>query len=192
VPDALRGVRFPAATAAVLINRPMLDLRKLFVRHSRVPAPAPGPDADATSRDGDPTGGLDVEYQQLVTAQLARSGISLNCATVEVRRLGRSPDGFDVFVGMVRLHRWERRSALRLLVGLPLLEKRVRRVVRSSWLADYSHFGGLWLHASEQLEKTTGPRELRQLLMALTASSPADDASQPAERDSIEADASLG
>lgn len=155
----------------------MFDIRKLFARASRGPDSAPGhdPDSDYQHASGE---GLEVEYAQLVAAQLRRSGISLRCTTVEVRKLGQAPDGFDVFVGMLRLHRWDRSSALRLLVGLPLLEARVRRAVRGTWLADYSHFGGLWLHASEQLQSSPGPAELRQLLLALTAP-PAEGTSLP-------------
>lgn len=163
----------------------MFDMRKLFARESRVPDSVPGRDPESQCQDASGEG-LEVEYKQLVNAQLRRSGISPACARVEVRKLGRAPDGFDVFVGMVRLHRWERSSALRLLVGLPLLEARVRRVVRSTWLADYSHFGGLWLHASEQLQSTPAPAELRQLLLSLTAPA-ADGASlPPADRESTD------
>lgn len=163
----------------------MFDIRKLFARESRVPDSAPGhdPDSDYHHASGE---GLEVEYAQLIAAQLRRSGISLRCTTVEVRKLGHAPDGFDVFVGMLRLHRWDRGPALRLLVGLPLLETRVRRAVRSTWLADYSHFGGLWLHASEQLQSSPGPTELRQLLLALTAPPAEGTSLPPGERESTD------
>lgn len=156
----------------------MFDLRKFFARsrHARDSLPGLRPDPDSSHSPGLPEG-LEIEYQQLVGAQLRRSGICEACTTLEVRRLGRAPDGFEVFVGMLRLHDWERRSGLRLLLGLPMVERRVRRAVQGTWLADYSHFGGLWLHASEKLHATSAPHELRQLLQSLTCAPEPD--SQP-------------
>lgn len=142
----------------------MIDLKKFFARNAlRGSARAADPDSDyhPSDKTGD---GLEVEYQGLIATQFRRWGISPNCTTIEVRRLGQAPDGFDVFVGMVRLTSWERDSALRLLVGLPLLEAKVRKTMRGTWLADFSHFGGLWLHASEQVQVTP---ELRELLRKL-------------------------
>ena len=57
---------------------------------------------------------------------------------------------------MVRLVRWEHTSAVRLLLSIPLLEARIRKTVRATWLADYSHFAGLWLHASDELRELIG------------------------------------
>lgn len=142
----------------------MIDLRKFFARNAaRGSAGDHDPDSDyhPSNKSSD---GLEVEYQGLIATQFRRWGISPSCTTVEVRRLGQAPDGYDVFVGMVRLTSWERDSAMRLLVGLPLLEAKVRKTVRATWLADFSHFGGLWLHASEQLH---APRELHDLLHQL-------------------------
>jgi hypothetical protein len=146
----------------------MFDLRKLFVREIRARRGEDKVDPDSDYHPSDrPSDGLEVEYQQLIARQFQRWGIKPGCVTVEVRQLGRAPDGYDVFVGMVRLTQWERASALRILLGLPLLETKVRRTVRSTWLADYSHFGGLWLHASEGLHAMAGAGELRDMLMEL-------------------------
>lgn len=151
----------------------MFDLRKLFVREARQSVREPqDPDSDyhPSDRRGE---GLEVEYQSLIATQFRRWGISNNCVTIEVRQIGRAPDGFDVFVGMVRLAQWDRTSGLRVLLGLPLLEAKVRRMVRATWLADFSHFGGLWLHASEQLHATAAFGELRELMLQLVPPSPA-------------------
>jgi hypothetical protein len=151
----------------------MLDFWKLFSREARrqaLPAP-PGPDSEY--HPSQPGEGLEVEYHALIASEFRRLRISPACATIEVRRLGHSPGGFEMLAGMVRLHQWERRSALRLLLGLPALESRIRRAVRASWLADYSHFGGLWLHASEQVLLDPASGELRRLMRALTTGQPA-------------------
>jgi hypothetical protein len=152
----------------------MFDLRKRFVREARAQrGDRLDPDSDyhPSDRQGE---GLEIEYQSLIATQFRRWGISNTCVTVEVRRFGQAPDGFDVLVGMVRLASWERTSALRLLLGLPLLEAKVRKAVRGTWLADFSHFGGLWLHASERLHASGASAELRELLLQL-ASDPGED-----------------
>lgn len=146
----------------------MIDFWKLFTRDARREPPH---DRSASDREGPPSTpaglGLEAEYQALIAHEFQRAGISDRCASLEVRTLGRSPQGFDILVGMVRLQQWERPSALRLLLGLPLLEVRVRKLVRSTWLADYSHFGGLWLHASEKLQHGGHLGELKTLFHAL-------------------------
>lgn len=158
----------------------MFDIRKLFAKEAPSPART---DAEISSAvmDGGSGEGLESEYQRLIAAQFRRLGIAEDCVTIEVRRLGHGPHGFDVLVGMVRLHHWERTSGLRLLMGLPLIESRVRKLVRSTWLADYSHFGGLWVHASEHLHEAPGMDELRELLLTLTPpDAPASEGKSPA------------
>jgi len=150
----------------------MFDIRQLFARATRARGAVFEGARDPTAPA--PREGLEIECQDLITAHLCRLGICDTCATVDVRRLGKGPHGFDAMVGMVRLYRWERTSALRLLVGLPLIEAEVRTLVRGTWLADYSHFGGLSLHASEQLHEHPGMEELRELLLAFTPPAPAD------------------
>lgn len=151
----------------------MFDLRKIFVREARARSKHEEIDPDSDYHPSDRKGeGLEVEYQTLIATQFRRWGIALGCVTVEVRMIGRAPDGFEVFVGMVRLAKWDRDSVLRMLLGLPSLESRVRKAVRGTWMADFSHFGGLWLHASEQLHAGPGVGELRDLLIELVPPTP--------------------
>lgn len=144
----------------------MFDLRKLFARDGR----HENDDGQDTQVDAavPPGSGLEAEYQDLIASQCRRWGIAAEAVTIEVRQVGRAPDGLDVYLGMVRLAQWERNSALRLLLGLPLLETKIRRMVRTLWIGELSHFGGLWLHASEQLHATSAMRELRDLMIQLT------------------------
>lgn len=138
----------------------MFDFRRIFARGGGHHGGGKlDPDSDYHPSDKSGTG-LESEYQTLIAAQFRRWGISQTCVTIEVKTVGQH-EGYDVFVGMVRLSRWERISSLRVLIGLPLLENKIRKSVRASWLADYSHFGGLWLHASEQIG---APGELRDLI----------------------------
>jgi hypothetical protein len=156
----------------------MFDLRTLFDREARArrrreQGLASEPAADSDYHPSTPAGsGLEVEYHGLIATQMRRMGIRPETISIEVRPVGKGPHGFDVLVGLVRLHRWDRVSALRVLVGLPLLEAKVRKVVRGSWLADFSYFGGLWLHASEQVHAAPGAQELRELLRQWTLPDP--------------------
>jgi hypothetical protein len=145
----------------------MVDFRKLLAREPRA---AQSADADDTELDsGAPRGArLEAEYEALIAGQCLRWGITDSSFTIEVRQLGRASNGLEIYVGMLRLARWERDSAIRLLLGLPLLEAKIRRTVRGLWLCEVSHFGGLWLHASEQLQATDAMVELRQLVLQLT------------------------
>lgn len=138
----------------------MFDFRRIFARSAHG-TDDPASDYHPSHKGGE---GLEVEYQKLIADHFQRWGISPACVTIEVKKIGQGHAGYDVLVGMVRLNRWERTSALRLLLGLPVLEAKIRKTVRATWLADFSHFGGLWLHASEQLEI---PGELRELLSSL-------------------------
>jgi hypothetical protein len=173
------GCRIAATQHRPHLETTLFDLRKLFAREARAgKGPVPDPDSDYHPSDRKGVG-LEVEYQQLIAQQFRRSGISPNCITIEVRRIGQAPDGYDVLIGMVRLAHWERDSALRVLLGLPLLEHKVRKLVRGTWLADFSHFGGLWLHASEQLHAEGGLGELRDVMLELVPPAPRGPSTGP-------------
>ena len=142
----------------------MFGLRKIIARDAKRQEGASDTEVDSAPRGHN----LEAEYETLIVTQCVRWGILENSITVEVRRLGRTNSGLDIYGGMMRLTRWERDSALRVLLGLPLLEAKIRKMVRGLWLCEVSHFGGLWLHASEQLQATEAMTELRQLILQLT------------------------
>lgn len=149
----------------------MFGLRKLMGRDA--PVAQEGEEDQNTQVDSAlPHGAnLEAEYEALIMAQCVRWGIAESAITLEVRNAGRGPHGRDVYLAMIRLARWERDSALRVLLGLPLLEAKIRKVLRTLWLMEVSHFGGLWLHASEQLAGTEAMEELRKLMLVLTPTS---------------------
>jgi hypothetical protein len=155
----------------------MFGLRKIIARDGRQRQEG----ASDTETDSAPRGhNLEAEYETLIITQCVRWGIDETCITLEVRRLGRTNSGLDIYGGMMRLTRWQRDSALRVLLGLPLLEAKIRKMVRSLWLCEVSHFGGLWLHASEQLTSTEAMTELRHLILQLTHDpEPASRESEP-------------
>jgi len=110
---------------------------------------------------------LDEEFREAILNQLARGGVLHACVEIEIRALGEASDGRRVYAGMLRLVRWEQVSAMRLLLGLPLLQAMIRRSVRNSWLGEVAHFGGLWLHPSGQFEGGAAMADLRGMILAL-------------------------
>ena len=105
------------------------------------------------------------EYHAIAQDQLIRGGVLPKCVEIEVRKAGKLRDGHYMYVCMLRLTSWERTTAIRLLLGLPILESRLRRAIRGSWLREVSHFGGIWVHASGQLQDSIAMEDLRTLIV---------------------------
>lgn len=74
----------------------------------------------------------------------------------------------------MKIVRWERPTGLRLLLGLPLLERKVRKVLPGLWFADVSPFEGSWLRAAGQLQEAPAILELLQSLINFTRSPSGD------------------
>lgn len=113
---------------------------------------------------------LDGEYQRLIVNQLARWGVDERVVAVQVQQGGRRKK--PVFSAVLTIQGWDRDAVLRVLVGLPLLEKKVRRAVADLWIADVSTFDGLLVRVSPRLQDTAACSELRQLLMSITGGRP--------------------
>lgn len=121
-------------------------------------------DYDALNDAG---GSLDSEYRRLVSMHLQRWGVNDTCATVEIQQLGSIGDK-EVFVANICLTSWDRNAALRVLLGLPLLDQKIRKAVDGLWLADVSIFRGVVLKVSDALHAPAACAELRHLIVSLT------------------------
>lgn len=113
---------------------------------------------------------LEAEYQRLIVNQLARWGVSDKLVTVQVQQGGRRKK--PEFGAVLTVQRWERDAVLRVLIGLPLLEKKVRRAVADLWIADVSTFEGLMVKVSPRVQDSAASTELRQLLVTITGGRP--------------------
>jgi hypothetical protein len=140
----------------------MLGLRK-FLR-SGEPDENPVTEVEPSGHSVDE---ITQEYRSIIHDQLVRGGVLPRCVEVEVRQAGKLRDGHFMFVGMLRLVSWERTTAIRLLLGLPILESRLRRAIRGSWLREVSHFGGIWVHASGQMQDARAMEDLRALVVEI-------------------------
>ncbi|TFY97210.1 hypothetical protein [Ramlibacter humi] len=146
----------------------MLTVRKLFQRE-----PVPATEHDSTQLGPqDPTiAELQEEYRAILLEVFRKAGIDASCVEVDARHMG-TVKGRPLFQCMLRLVRWERQSGLRLLVGLLHLERAARRQVAGSWVAEASHFGGLWLHPTTAVLDGGAVKELGLLLAGLEQGAP--------------------
>jgi hypothetical protein len=110
------------------------------------------------------------EYLEQVILQLRRFGIPAELVTIDIQEAGPASDGQPVFQAMLRLVGWQKKACVRLLLGLPLLELNIRRALDATWLVDISHFGGIWLQPTADLD--VGAPELRAMILALEAGLP--------------------
>ena len=119
---------------------------------------------------GHASGGLEAEYQRLVEHHLHRWGVDESCASVEIQQIEHRKGRREVFVATICLHTWDRNGVLRVLIGLPMLDKKIRQAVSALWLADMSDFQGVLLKVGSSLHDTKATGELRHLLVGLTGS----------------------
>ena len=105
---------------------------------------------------------LDAEYQRLIAGQLARWGVGDHLVSVEVQQGGRRKK--PVFGAVLTIHGWERDAVLRVLVGLPLLEKKVRRAVADLWIAEIARTVSADKKQAEKRARPLGAGSLREVL----------------------------
>jgi len=109
---------------------------------------------------------LQDELEQLTIRVLQKAGVNPTCVTIAIEHVGAARDGRPLLRTMIALTQWDADCALRLLLGTGHIERAIRRALGTSWLSDTAHFGGVWVHPSnEVLERSSG---LRQLASALT------------------------
>jgi len=138
----------------------MLELKRLFQREGEVASTEMDPRTTSIQE-------IQAEYLACIDEVLVRAAIARECVEVEIRHLGALADGRPAFSAMLRLVSWERTSGLRLLLGLPMLERAARRLCGASWAAEASHYAGLWVHPSGQILDRSLLKDLGADLSAL-------------------------
>ena len=73
---------------------------------------------------------------------------------VSVRRAGTGPTGLIAFAGFVRLLKWDPVLTPVLLQNLPVIDARIRKVVRASVILEHTHFAGLWFQATSATQNS--------------------------------------
>jgi hypothetical protein len=141
----------------------MLEVLKLFQRDVEPPV-----DRDSTHLDpGDYTiAELQQELRAVVHGVFQRAGIDPAMVEVDARHMGHARSR-PLFACMLRMAHWERQSGLRLLIGLPHIERATRRAIAGSWLAEATQFAGVWLHPATAVLESGALRELGALLTSV-------------------------
>lgn len=111
---------------------------------------------------GHEPGGLPAEYAKIVEAEMRRMGIPESLASVQVTQVALTPRGRGVYAAHIRLLEWQEGASVRLLLGLPLLERSVRKRMQAHWVLEMSHFGGLWLQATDQAQGAEAVHDIRK------------------------------
>jgi hypothetical protein len=107
-----------------------------------------------------------------VREQIEAAGIPGDAVALEMVVVGRTGSGRPALTAMLKLCAWSGRASIRLLLGLPLFEAKIRRCLRNHWLADVSFFAGLWLHPSAPVREPQVLQELRELLLRMEDGEP--------------------
>jgi hypothetical protein len=144
----------------------MLELRRLFARDA-APVLNTGVDLQDISVDE-----LQDEYRACILEVFAKARLDKSSFGLEVHASAPLKDGRRVMTANVRLVKWDRITGLRLLVGLPMLERAVRRALAGSWASSSANFGGLWLHPSAQILDRALMKELARDLAILEDAGP--------------------
>lgn len=110
---------------------------------------------------------LEAEYRQVAQAQLRRLGLPESAATIAITKASHRLQR-PHFVIELAITGWDRDAVIRVLLGLPLLEARMRKCIEPLWIADVSTFVGLKVSAGERLQEADASNELRRLVIELT------------------------
>jgi len=94
------------------------------------------------------TSDLESYYLRIIQDVLGRLLVRSDSLEITVRPAGHGPDGIVAFAGHVRILRWDPVMPV-LLQNLPVIDGRVRKMVKASVLLENTRFAGLWFHAAQ-------------------------------------------
>jgi hypothetical protein len=86
------------------------------------------------------------DYKELITQCFQMMGLPDDQICINVRPVGQRPCGLEVYAAFVKVMRWDA-SVVNMLSKMPLIEKKIDRVIRHSNMQRYSSFAGLWFRS---------------------------------------------
>lgn len=122
-------------------------ISRVFSRRSQ----AAGSNNSALS-SGLSTGDIESYYVRIIADCLRRMLLPRDSIEVHMKCSGKGPDGLDGFAGYVRILKWDPVVTPVLLQNLPVIDARVRKVVKDSAILEGTHFAGLWFQAGSGAE----------------------------------------
>ena len=94
---------------------------------------------------------LESYYLRIVVDVLRRMLVPADAVQVNVSLEDASPDQLPTFAGYVKILRWEPIMPV-VLQNLPVIDRRVRRIVAASVILENTRFAGLWFQADSTVE----------------------------------------
>ena len=98
------------------------------------------------------TSDIENYYLKIIVDCLRRMLVPADAIEVGVKRSGVGSTGLPAFAGYVRLLRWDPVLTPVLLQNMPVIDARIRKVVRASVILEGTHFAGLWFQATSDTE----------------------------------------
>ena len=95
---------------------------------------------------------IETYYLRIIVDCLRRMLVPVGSMEVGVKRSGAGPSGLLSFAGYVRLLKWDPVVTPVLLQNMPVIDARIRKVVKASVILEHTHFAGLWFQATSSTE----------------------------------------
>lgn len=108
------------------------------------PGEPPRQDSDIDSEIGPMS--IPDDYKELITQCFQMMGLPGDQVCINVRSVGQRPCGLEVYAAFVKVMRWDA-SVVNMLSKMPLIEKKIDRLIRHSDRPRYSSFAGLWFRS---------------------------------------------
>lgn len=94
------------------------------------------------------TSDIEDYYLRVIVDCMRRMLVPADAIEVGVKRSGTGPTGLIAFAGYVRILKWDPLVTPVLLQNMPVIDGRIRKVVRASVILEGTHFAGLWFQAT--------------------------------------------
>jgi len=124
-------------------------ISRVFSRKER---PANSPTGNSAVSSELTTGDIENYYLRVIADCLRRMLVPAESMELGVRRAGAGPTGLIAFAGYVRILKWDPVLTPVLLQNMPVIDARIRKVVRASVILEGTHFAGLWFQATSSTE----------------------------------------
>lgn len=125
-------------------------ISRVFSRKDEAPAATPPPHSAVSSELV--TSDIENYYLRIIVDSLRRLLVPPESLEVGVKRAGVGPTGLTAFAGYVRILKWDPVLTPVLLQNMPVVDKRIRKVVEASVILEHTHFAGLWFQATTATE----------------------------------------
>lgn len=97
-------------------------------------------------------GDLEHYYRKIIVDCLRRLLVQSDSVDIVVRRTGADANGRVAFAGYIRILKWDPVLTPVLLQNMPVIDVRVRKMVRASVILEGTNFAGLWFQATSNTE----------------------------------------